>query len=145
MDYRRCAHESRLLLDPLPLGYQRLQLALEHVRCHVLAHRPHDHAADLLGQKTADHLLEPLALRTGTDLSAHADLGAAVRDVYKEPARQRDLRRDARTLGRDWLLGHLNQNVLTPLERVLDRRDLAAATIAAVAMTIGAAVAVGRL
>ena len=81
------------------------------------------------------------------DLSAHAhSLGE--RHVDEEPAGHRDLRGDARALGRDGFLGDLDDQVLAALEDVLDGRRFRAApaSAATTASATGArrtAVAVG--
>ena len=40
----------RLPLDFLPLCHEAVELALQHFRRDILAHRPHDHAARFLGK-----------------------------------------------------------------------------------------------
>ena len=72
--------------------------------------------------------------------SADADLGR-VRDVDEEAAGEGDLGGYSRALGRDRLLGDLNQNLLAALERFLDGRGfgssaVAVASIAAIAAVI---------
>ena len=61
------------------------------------------------------HLLtKPLTLGTIADLPAHTD-ARRERHVDQKSAGERDLRRDARALRRDWLLGDLNDDVLAAL------------------------------
>jgi hypothetical protein len=88
---------------------------------HVLAHRPHDDTARILGQHLLHLLAQALALGTLADLSAHAD-ARGEGHVDEEPARHRDLRGHARALRGDRLLGHLHDERLPALEHVLDLR-----------------------
>ena len=56
---------------------------------------------------------------------------AAVRDVYHETAGEGDLRCDPWSLGADRLLGDLDQDFLSTLDLVLDRRVPAGTATAA--------------
>ena len=87
----------------------------------ALRHGPDDDAAGVLGQQLGDHLPELGALLPALDLAAHADL-RGVRHVDEETSGEGDLRGDPAPLGADRLLGHLDREVLTLLEDVLDVR-----------------------
>ena len=97
MKQRRRARELALALDLLPLRHEAVELALEHFRRHILADRPDDDSAGLVGQNARDLLLQPLPFGAGADLAADADLGR-IRDVDQETAGERNLGGDARTL-----------------------------------------------
>ena len=130
VNQRGRADEMRLPLDLLPLADERRQLALEGLLGDVFADRADDDAAGVLRQDRFDLGAQSLARLALADLSAHAhSLGE--RHVDEEPAGHRDLRGDARALGRDRFLGDLDDQVLAALEDVLDRRRFRAAPASA--------------
>jgi hypothetical protein len=65
--------EVCLLLDPLPLVDERVQLALERRLSGVLANGTHDDTAAFVRQDFLHHLAETLALGTIANLAADAD------------------------------------------------------------------------
>ena len=109
-----------------------IELALECLLGRVLADCPDDDAAALLGQHRLDHLPKPLSLGPVADLAADPD-ARGIGHVYEEPSGERDLGRDARSLGRDRLFGDLDEDLLSPVDEILDRRRLAAPVVAVAA------------
>ncbi len=68
------------------------------------------------------HFLQPLTLLFRRNLARHTGV-VYRRHVNNEPARQRDMRRNPRTLLPQRFLGDLNDNFLAFLEQVGDRRQ----------------------
>ena len=87
---------------------------------------------EFFGQDRFDLRAQSLPRLALADLPAHAH-ALGERHVDEEPAGQRDLRGDARSLRGDRLLGDLNDQVLAALENILDRRRLRAAPASAAA------------
>ena len=139
---RRPPDEGLLAVDLLPEREERVDLALEVLLGDALGHRPHDHAARVLGQQLGDHLAQLGPLLAALDLPADADLGG-VGHVDQEAAGERDLGGDPAALGADGLLGDLDGEGLALLEDVLDvrhgapRGDLALAGFAGVGRSLG--------
>src|SRR5690606_4965413 len=87
-----------------------------------------DDAARALGHYLTGERAQSGALLALLDLAAHADVLRAGH-VDEEATGQRDVRRDARALGADRLLGRLHHHALALLDQILDGRE-AARTIA---------------
>src|SRR6478736_5317032 len=123
LEQRRRVGGLRLLLDRLPLRLQAGDVGAQLLLRGPLGGRAHDDAGGV-GDDLAQDLLQagPLGLR-----QLAADAGhAAARHVHQVPAGQGDLRRQARALVADRVLGDLDEHGVAGLERLLDAAGLAA-------------------
>src|SRR5690606_9251206 len=131
---------SRPRLDLLPAAVQPVELLLQDLAGHLLAHRADDDPARTLGEDVPCHLAEARALVAALDLAAHAHVRGEGH-VHEEAPRQGDLRGEPRALRADGLLGDLDEDVLALLQVLLDRRELPGpAASAATPVSVGPAV-----
>src|SRR5688572_21960478 len=73
MDEGRRAREVRLLLDPLPVADERVELALEGFLSRVLPDGADDDATSVLWKHLLHHLAKALTFRAIANLATHAD------------------------------------------------------------------------
>src|SRR5687768_16493464 len=125
VDERRRFLEVGLPIDFLPLRHQAVELALEHLRRDVFAHRPNDYSARFVGKDVLDLLLEARALGARADLPAHPDLGR-VGDIHEKSPGEGDLGGYPRSFGGNRLLRDLDKDLLAPLQCFLNGRGLSA-------------------
>ena len=96
-----------------------VDLALAARLGQVVGDGPDDPAARVGGNQLRDHLAQLGALLAGFDFAGDSNLGGE-RHVDQEPAGERDLRGDARSLGADGFLDDLDEFGLTALQLVGD-------------------------
>ena len=112
----------RLLPDVEPEVVEERHVGADLFFGVAFAGRAHDEAArDALPVRLQD-ALQPLALFVAGDLARDADV-IDRRHVDHEPARQRDVRCDARALLAERLLGNLDDDLLPFLQQVGDGRE----------------------
>src|SRR5206468_1798268 len=80
---------------------------------------PHDISTGNSGAVGLQNAFQPQAFVIARNFARHADVVHG-RHVDQEAARQGDVRRDARTLLSQWLLGDLNDDLLPFLQQVAD-------------------------
>jgi len=108
------------ILHLVPQAREELDVRGEVLFALALGDRAHDEAARGRAQ-TLDDVAKTLALLLVVDAPGHADV-AGLRHVDDGAAGNRHERRDARSLGAERLLGHLDENFLAAVEHLLDRR-----------------------
>src|SRR5207302_8755895 len=119
------AHRVGLALDLLPLFVQVVDLVLAALLGKVFGHGADDPPARVFGDELGDHVAKLGALIAVLDLAGDTDLRGE-RHVDQEPAGERHLRGDARSLGTDRFFDDLDELGLTLLQLVGDVRQAAA-------------------
>src|SRR5665213_618657 len=135
IDQRRRFGGFAARLDVRPEVQQEAQVAAQLLFAGALGGGAHDEAAGGVALLAQQNFLQPAALAIGLDLARDSRV-VHRRHEDQEAARKRDVRRDARALLGNGLLGNLNENLLAGLQQVADGgkvrglRGGAAATVA---------------
>ena len=115
------ARPLRLLPDLLPELRQVASVGGELLGAPSLAGRPDDEAARPLLQ-ARQNLLQPVPLLLVLDPARDAEM-VDRRHVDERPAREGDVRRDPHALVRDHVLRHLDDDLLSFAEKLVDRGE----------------------
>ena len=127
VEERRRRHGERALRQVAPELGQVLDVVLHLALAGGLRHRADDEAAgQALGQEQLELLAQDLALDLVLDPLRDADV-RILRQVDEQPPGEAHLRREARALGADRILDHLDQQRLALVQDPLDRPRIASA------------------
>ena len=124
------------LLDLLPQGQERFQLALDLVFGQILSQSSADDSPSVLGEQRAHHFPQPVALLARLDLATNPH-SRRRRQVHEISSRQRYLGRHATPLRPNRLLGDLNDDFLAARKKVLNSGSLAGRSAAVVVVEFG--------